>query len=38
MSGGLRLTAQNGPGAHFELRLPAATTVRVITFPDSRAS
>ena len=38
MGGGLRLIAQNGPGAHFELRLPTATTVKVITFPDSRAS
>ena len=38
MGGGLRLTAQNGPGAHFELRLPTATTVKVITFTDSRAS
>jgi signal transduction histidine kinase len=39
MGGGLRLIAQNGPGATFELRLPAAPpAAKVITFPESRAS
>ena len=38
MGGSLRLVPQNGPGAHFELRLPAAAAAKVITFPDSRAS
>jgi signal transduction histidine kinase len=38
MGGSLRLVPQDGPGATFELRLPAATAAKVITFPDSRAS
>ena len=38
MGGNLRLIPQDGPGAKFELRLPAVATAKVITFPDSRAS
>ena len=38
MGGSLRLVPQDGPGASFELRLPAAASANVITFPDSRAS
>jgi signal transduction histidine kinase len=38
MGGSLRLVPQTGPGASFELRLPAAAAGKVITFPDSRAS
>jgi signal transduction histidine kinase len=37
MGGSLRLVPQSGPGASFELRLPAAAG-KVITFPESRAS
>lgn len=38
MAGSLRLVPQDGSGASFELRLPAAAAAKVITFPDSRAS
>ena len=39
MGGSLRvLTGNKGPGAVFELRLPAAAAEKVIAFPDSRAS
>lgn len=38
MGGRLRLVPQDGPGATFELRLPAAATAKVIPFSDSRAS
>lgn len=38
MGGSLRLVTQEGPGATFELRLPAATTAKVIPFSDSLAS
>lgn len=38
LDGSLRLVPQDGPGATFELRLPAAVAAKVITFPDSRAS
>ena len=38
MGGSLRLIPQDGPGAHFELRLPAAATSKVIPFSDSLAS
>lgn len=38
MGGSLRLVPREGPGATFELRLPAATTAKVIPFSDSLAS
>lgn len=38
MGGSLRLVPQDGPGAAFELRLPAAAAAKVIPFSDARAS
>jgi len=38
MGGSLRLVPQDGPGATFELRLPAAASAKVVPFSDSLAS